>query len=60
AAFALALEGGRAGPADALALAPVDLALWEPDYGRKAEAQVRWEAEHGRALPADAPGTVVA
>jgi tRNA threonylcarbamoyladenosine biosynthesis protein TsaB len=30
---------------------PVDLALWEPDYGRLAEAQVRWEAEHGRALP---------
>jgi tRNA threonylcarbamoyladenosine biosynthesis protein TsaB len=29
----------------------VDLALWEPDYGRLAEAQVRWEAEHGRALP---------
>jgi tRNA threonylcarbamoyladenosine biosynthesis protein TsaB len=30
---------------------PVDLASWEPDYGRLAEAQVRWEAEHGRALP---------
>ena len=30
---------------------PVDLALWEPDYGRLAEAQVRWEAEHGRSLP---------
>ena len=30
---------------------PVDLALWEPEYGRLAEAQVRWEAEHGRALP---------
>jgi tRNA threonylcarbamoyladenosine biosynthesis protein TsaB len=29
----------------------VDLALWEPEYGRLAEAQVRWEAEHGRALP---------
>jgi tRNA threonylcarbamoyladenosine biosynthesis protein TsaB len=29
---------------------PVDLASWEPDYGRKAEAQVRWEAEHGREL----------
>jgi tRNA threonylcarbamoyladenosine biosynthesis protein TsaB len=27
---------------------PVDLALWEPDYGRLAEAQVRWEREHGR------------
>ena len=30
--------------------APVDLASWEPDYGRKAEAQARWEADHGRAL----------
>jgi tRNA threonylcarbamoyladenosine biosynthesis protein TsaB len=29
---------------------PVDLASWEPDYGRLAEAQVRWEATHGRAL----------
>lgn len=26
---------------------PVDLALWEPAYGRLAEAQARWEAEHG-------------
>lgn len=31
--------------------AAVDLASWEPDYGRKAEAQARWEAAHGRALP---------
>jgi len=30
---------------------PVELAAWEPDYGRKAEAQSRWEAEHGRSLP---------
>jgi tRNA threonylcarbamoyladenosine biosynthesis protein TsaB len=30
----------------------VDLAAWEPDYGRLAEAQVKWEAAHGRALPA--------
>lgn len=30
---------------------PVDLAAWEPDYGRLAEAQVKWEAAHGRALP---------
>jgi tRNA threonylcarbamoyladenosine biosynthesis protein TsaB len=30
---------------------PVDLARWEPDYGRVAEAQRRWEAAHGRALP---------
>jgi tRNA threonylcarbamoyladenosine biosynthesis protein TsaB len=29
---------------------PVDLAAWEPDYGRLAEAQVRWEATHGRPL----------
>ncbi|HEY6089467.1 MAG TPA: tRNA (adenosine(37)-N6)-threonylcarbamoyltransferase complex dimerization subunit type 1 TsaB [Gemmatimonadaceae bacterium] len=29
---------------------PVDLASWEPDYGRLAEAQVRWEATHGRPL----------
>jgi tRNA threonylcarbamoyladenosine biosynthesis protein TsaB len=29
---------------------PVDLGLWEPDYGRLAEAQVRWEREHGRPL----------
>jgi tRNA threonylcarbamoyladenosine biosynthesis protein TsaB len=28
----------------------VDLASWEPSYGRLAEAQVRWEAEHGRPL----------
>jgi tRNA threonylcarbamoyladenosine biosynthesis protein TsaB len=30
--------------------APVNLASWEPDYGRLAEAQVRWEATHGRPL----------
>ena len=29
---------------------PVDLASWEPEYGRLAEAQVRWEAAHGRKL----------
>jgi len=29
---------------------PVDLASWEPGYGRPAEAQVRWEAAHGRPL----------
>jgi tRNA threonylcarbamoyladenosine biosynthesis protein TsaB len=28
----------------------VDLSTWEPNYGRLAEAQVRWEAAHGRAL----------
>jgi tRNA threonylcarbamoyladenosine biosynthesis protein TsaB len=27
-----------------------DLALWEPAYGRLAEAQVKWEATHGRSL----------
>ena len=32
--------------------APVDLTAWEPDYGRLAEAQVRWEAAHGRPLRA--------
>jgi tRNA threonylcarbamoyladenosine biosynthesis protein TsaB len=29
---------------------PADLASWEPNYGRLAEAQVKWEATHGRAL----------
>jgi len=28
----------------------VDLASWEPSYGRNAEAQVKWEAAHGRPL----------
>ena len=37
---------------DIVAAGPVDLAAWEPDYGRLAEAQVRWEAVHGRPLPA--------
>ncbi|MEO8448792.1 MAG: tRNA (adenosine(37)-N6)-threonylcarbamoyltransferase complex dimerization subunit type 1 TsaB [Gemmatimonadota bacterium] len=27
-----------------------DVAGWEPNYGRPAEAQVRWEAAHGRSL----------
>lgn len=31
---------------------PVDLAGWEPVYGRMAEAQVKWEAAHGRSLQA--------
>ena len=31
-----------------------DAAQWEPDYGRLAEAQVRWEARHQRALQPDA------
>jgi tRNA threonylcarbamoyladenosine biosynthesis protein TsaB len=28
----------------------VDARSWEPEYGRKAEAQVRWEVAHGRPL----------
>jgi tRNA threonylcarbamoyladenosine biosynthesis protein TsaB len=28
----------------------VDLAAWEPQYGRLAEAQAKWEAAHGRPL----------
>ena len=32
------------------ASAPADLAGWEPSYGRLAEAQVKWESDHGRAL----------
>ena len=32
---------------------PVELTTWEPDYGRKAEAQVKWEAAHGRELGTD-------
>jgi tRNA threonylcarbamoyladenosine biosynthesis protein TsaB len=34
------------------ATAAADLAGWEPAYGRLAEAQVKWEAVHGRALEA--------
>ena len=30
----------------------VDLDSWEPSYGRLAEAQVKWEAAHGRPLTA--------
>jgi len=33
---------------------PVSLDSWEPDYGRLAEAQVKWEAAHGRSLTGDA------
>lgn len=32
------------------ATAAADLAAWEPAYGRLAEAQVKWEAAHGRPL----------
>jgi tRNA threonylcarbamoyladenosine biosynthesis protein TsaB len=35
-----------------IAAGPVDLATWEPRYGRLAEAQVKWEATHGKALNA--------
>ena len=31
-------------------MAVVDLATWEPTYGRLAEAQVAWEQKHGRRL----------
>jgi len=34
-----------------VAAGPVDLASWEPVYGRLAEAQVKWESLHGRPLP---------
>ncbi|MBC8088983.1 MAG: tRNA (adenosine(37)-N6)-threonylcarbamoyltransferase complex dimerization subunit type 1 TsaB [Phycisphaerae bacterium] len=33
------------------AFGPVDIAAWEPNYGRLAEAQVKWEETHQRALP---------
>jgi tRNA threonylcarbamoyladenosine biosynthesis protein TsaB len=39
----------RLGPS--LVREPVPLASWEPDYGRLAEAQVKWELAHGRPLP---------
>jgi len=32
----------------------VDLATWEPQYGRLAEAQVKWESAHGTPLPTGA------
>lgn len=35
-----------------LATPPVALDRWEPEYGRLAEAQVKWEATHGRPLVA--------
>ena len=37
---------------DILSAGPTDLDSWEPAYGRLAEAQVRWEAMHGRRLTA--------
>ena len=35
---------------DARIVREVSLPTWEPAYGRLAEAQVKWEAEHGRSL----------
>jgi tRNA threonylcarbamoyladenosine biosynthesis protein TsaB len=44
---------GAARLADLLDATPAaDLAGWEPAYGRLAEAQVKWEATHGRSLEA--------
>lgn len=37
-----------------VAAGPCDLNTWEPAYGRLAEAQVKWEAAHGRPLALDA------
>lgn len=42
----------RARYASRVLVEPVDLVSWEPDYGRLAEAQVRWEAANGRPLDA--------
>jgi tRNA threonylcarbamoyladenosine biosynthesis protein TsaB len=45
--------GAAARLADLLDTSPAaDLAGWEPAYGRLAEAQVKWEAAHGRSLEA--------
>ena len=33
-----------------------DVTSWEPEYGRPAEAQARWETAHGRPLPDPAGG----
>jgi tRNA threonylcarbamoyladenosine biosynthesis protein TsaB len=46
AAALLAVDGVRGG-----IRAVEDIMLFEPDYGRPAEAQVRWERAHGRELP---------
>lgn len=35
--------------------APVSLDEWEPEYGRLAEAQVKWELANGRPLSAERP-----
>ncbi len=41
---------------DIIATGRVSLDTWEPDYGRLAEAQVKWEATHGRSLSAKGEG----
>lgn len=46
-ASSLLVLGGRKGAARSLA----DPAHAEPEYGRPAEAQAKWEARHGRPLP---------
>jgi tRNA threonylcarbamoyladenosine biosynthesis protein TsaB len=46
--------------AAALALAPLEPDTWEPDYGRQAEAQARWELAHGRPLATALRGGEVA
>jgi hypothetical protein len=38
-------------PGGGVHLRPWELDAWEPEYGRPAEAQVRWERAHGRELP---------
>ena len=50
----------RAAGVARLALSPallreVPLSTWEPSYGRLAEAQVKWEAAHGRSLTIERP-----
>jgi tRNA A37 threonylcarbamoyladenosine modification protein TsaB len=35
-----------------------DITRFEPTYGRPAEAQARWERQHGRPLP-DSPGRAI-
>lgn len=46
AAALIALDGVPGGTTEV-----PDLVAFEPDYGRPAEAQVRWERAHGRSLP---------
>lgn len=38
-----------------MATGAVNVGEWEPRYGRKAEAQMRWEAVHRKPLPAGGP-----